>query len=174
MIRCIELYPLYYGSGHVYFGILHMQAQETTIFTRNIAEYFAAVPWYDCKKGDLCMEYHNFDYCLTIVETGNITRAAEKHYISQPSMTQYLNKLEKRLGVKLFDRSSTPLSLTKAGWSESARQNMRSTGRSRRTVRNSSGRSRMRMWSSIGSRNIMIGQEKNKAGQIISWNVQIP
>jgi hypothetical protein len=32
----------------------------------------------------------------------------------------------------------------------------------------------MRMWSSIGSRNIMIGQEKNKAGQIISWNVQIP
>ena len=61
------------------------------------------------------MEYHNFDYFLTIVETGNITRAAEKHYISQPSMTQYLNKLEKRLGVKLFDRSSTPLSLTKAG-----------------------------------------------------------
>ena len=61
------------------------------------------------------MEYHNFDYFLTIVETGNITRAAEKHYISQPSMTQYLNKLEKRLGIKLFDRSSTPLSLTKAG-----------------------------------------------------------
>ena len=54
-------------------------------------------------------------YFLTIAETRNITRAAERLLVSQPSLTQYLNKLESELGVKLVDRHFTPLRLTEAG-----------------------------------------------------------
>ena len=54
-------------------------------------------------------------YFLTIAEMRNITRAAERLMVSQPSLTQYLNKLESELGVKLVDRHFTPLRLTEAG-----------------------------------------------------------
>ena len=54
-------------------------------------------------------------YFLTVAETLNITRAAEHLCVSQPSLTQYLNKLENELGVKLLDRKFSPLRLTQAG-----------------------------------------------------------
>ena len=54
-------------------------------------------------------------YFLAIAETRNITRAALRLLVSQPSLTQYLNKLEQELGVKLVDRHFTPLRLTEAG-----------------------------------------------------------
>ncbi len=54
-------------------------------------------------------------YFLTIAETLNITRAAEQLMVSQPSLTQYLNRLESELEIKLVDRNFTPLRLTKAG-----------------------------------------------------------
>ncbi len=54
-------------------------------------------------------------YFLTIAETLNITRAAEQLAVSQPSLTQYINRLEQMLGIRLFDRNFTPLRLTRAG-----------------------------------------------------------
>lgn len=54
-------------------------------------------------------------YFITIAETLNITRAAQQLLVSQPSLTQYLNKLEADLGIKLVDRSFSPLRLTEAG-----------------------------------------------------------
>ena len=54
-------------------------------------------------------------YYLTIVELKNLTRAAERLMVSQPSLTQYLNKLEQDLGVILLDRHYTPMRLTDAG-----------------------------------------------------------
>ena len=54
-------------------------------------------------------------YFITIAETLNITRAAERLLVSQPSLTQYLNRLEKELDIKLVDRQFTPLRLTEAG-----------------------------------------------------------
>ncbi|KIR01762.1 transcription regulator [Lachnospiraceae bacterium TWA4] len=54
-------------------------------------------------------------YFLTIAEKLNITRAAEDLMVSQPSLTQYLNNLEKELDIKLIDRNFTPLRLTTAG-----------------------------------------------------------
>lgn len=54
-------------------------------------------------------------YFLTIAQTLNITRAAEQLLVSQPSLTQYLNWVEKDLEVKLVDRNFTPLRLTGAG-----------------------------------------------------------
>lgn len=50
-------------------------------------------------------------YFITIAETLNITRAAEQLMVSQPSLTQYLNKLESDLEIKLVGRSFTPLRL---------------------------------------------------------------
>lgn len=57
----------------------------------------------------------NYEYFITIVECGNLTKAAEKLYVSQPSLSQYLKRLESNLGVKLFDHRSSPLKLTYTG-----------------------------------------------------------
>lgn len=73
------------------------------------------------------------DYIMAIAEEQNITKAAERLFISQPALTKYLNKLEEDYGVVLFDRSRSPIKLTEAGRLflseklkiESAEQNLR-------------------------------------------------
>lgn len=57
----------------------------------------------------------NPEYFMTIVKERSISRAAEKLYLSQPYLSQYLAKLENSLGVTLLDRSRNPLRLTSAG-----------------------------------------------------------
>ncbi len=57
----------------------------------------------------------NPEYFLTIVKEKGISRAAERLYLSQPYLSQYLAKLESALGVTLLDRSHMPLCLTPAG-----------------------------------------------------------
>ncbi|HWP51149.1 MAG TPA: LysR family transcriptional regulator [Clostridia bacterium] len=57
----------------------------------------------------------NPEYFLTVAREKNISRAAEKLFISQPSLSQHISKLEEMLGVKLFDRSQNPLELTQGG-----------------------------------------------------------
>lgn len=54
-------------------------------------------------------------YFLAIAEHLNITKAAASLMIAQPSLTQYLNQLEKELDAKLIDRKYSPLRLTRAG-----------------------------------------------------------
>lgn len=61
------------------------------------------------------MMYEKLDYVLAVAEELNLTRAAKKLYISQPTLTLYLNRLETELGVRLFDRSRVPIILTEAG-----------------------------------------------------------
>lgn len=61
------------------------------------------------------MLYEKFDYILAIAEEQNLTRAAQKLYISQPTLTMYLNRLEESLGVRLFDRKKNPVTPTAAG-----------------------------------------------------------
>lgn len=61
------------------------------------------------------MMYEKLDYVLAVAEELNLTRAAKKLYISQPTLTLYLNRLETELGVRLFDRSKVPVRLTEAG-----------------------------------------------------------
>lgn len=57
----------------------------------------------------------NPEYFLAIVKERSISRAAERLYLSQPYLSQYLAKLEGSLGVVLLDRSHSPLKLTPAG-----------------------------------------------------------
>lgn len=61
------------------------------------------------------METRYLNYILTIAKYKSITKAAEKLYISQSSLSQYLNKLEEHYGTPLFHRSKTGVSLTPAG-----------------------------------------------------------
>ena len=61
------------------------------------------------------MDYKQYDYILTVAEEKSISKAAKKLFISQPSLSQYINRIEKHLGVNLFDRSTTPLELTYEG-----------------------------------------------------------
>ena len=56
-----------------------------------------------------------FSYFIAVAEMGTITKAANVLHVSQPSLTQYLNRLESDLGVKLLNRDTTPITLTQAG-----------------------------------------------------------
>lgn len=58
---------------------------------------------------------HNLEYVLAVAEERNLTKAAQKLYITQPTLTKYLNRLEQDLGVRLFDRSVQPVRITRAG-----------------------------------------------------------
>lgn len=57
----------------------------------------------------------NYEYLKEIHHYGNITKAAQVLYISQPALSQFLSRLEIELGFEIFDRSKSPLELTPAG-----------------------------------------------------------
>lgn len=61
------------------------------------------------------MHLHQLKYFVSIVDTGSITKAAERCFISQPSISQQLGKLEDSIGKKLFSRVKGKLILTEAG-----------------------------------------------------------
>jgi DNA-binding transcriptional LysR family regulator len=52
---------------------------------------------------------------LAIQEEGNLTRAAQRLYISQPALSMTLKKIEQELGAKLFSRQNNRLVATYAG-----------------------------------------------------------
>lgn len=54
-------------------------------------------------------------YFIAVVEEGTVRAAAERLRISQPSLSQQVAQLERRLGVRLFDRSATGMHPTDAG-----------------------------------------------------------
>lgn len=54
-------------------------------------------------------------YFMEIVRCGSLMAAAQKLYISQPSLTKFIQRLEKQVGTPLFDRSVSPMRLTDAG-----------------------------------------------------------
>lgn len=61
------------------------------------------------------MELRQLQYALQIAEERNFSRAADKLHIAQPSLSQQLSKLEKELGVLLFQRNTSSVELTHAG-----------------------------------------------------------
>ncbi len=60
------------------------------------------------------MNFTHLQYFLMVAEELNITRAAERLYISQQSLSTHISNLEKEVNVKLFTRSPK-LTLTYAG-----------------------------------------------------------
>ena len=61
------------------------------------------------------MDFTQLEYILKIAEENNITKAAEKLFMSQSALNQQLLKLEKELGTQLFHRSRSNWGLTAAG-----------------------------------------------------------
>ncbi len=61
------------------------------------------------------MNFRQLEYVMTIYREGSLTKAASKLYISQPALSQQLQKLEREVGIQLFDRNTTPLQPTYAG-----------------------------------------------------------
>src|SRR5690554_5862887 len=61
------------------------------------------------------MEIRQLQYALQIAKDMNFSRAAEKLHIAQPSLSQQLSKLEKEIGVLLFQRNTNSVELTYAG-----------------------------------------------------------
>ena len=55
------------------------------------------------------MDTKQIEYILKIAEENNITKAAEKLFITQSALNQQLLKLEKELGTPLFHRSPAPV-----------------------------------------------------------------
>jgi DNA-binding transcriptional LysR family regulator len=50
-----------------------------------------------------------------VADEGNLTRAAERLFVSQPALTKQIRQLESLLGVRLFTRSRAGMTLTAAG-----------------------------------------------------------
>lgn len=61
------------------------------------------------------MNMKQFKYVLVLANAGSFGKAAEELAISQPSLSQYIKKIEKQVGVELFDRTGGNVRLTDAG-----------------------------------------------------------
>jgi len=61
------------------------------------------------------MELHQLRYFVAVARAGNFSRAAEQCFISQPSLSQQISKLERHLRQPLFERRSQGVTLTDAG-----------------------------------------------------------
>ncbi|MGV7104980.1 LysR substrate-binding domain-containing protein [Flavobacterium sp. U410] len=54
-------------------------------------------------------------YVLAVAEHKNFTLAAEKCFVTQPTLSMQIQKLEEELDILIFDRSKKPISLTEVG-----------------------------------------------------------
>lgn len=61
------------------------------------------------------MTLQQLTYLVTVADCGNITEAAEKLFISQPSLSAAIHNLEKEMGVTAFIRSNKGVVVTREG-----------------------------------------------------------
>ncbi len=61
------------------------------------------------------MNVKQLQYAIMLSEVGSFSQVAEKLNISQPALSKQILGLEKELGVTLFCRNTTPITLTAAG-----------------------------------------------------------
>ena len=61
------------------------------------------------------LEIHMLEHIATFAETGTLSASADKLCISQPALTRSMQKLEKVIGVKLFNRQKNRITLNENG-----------------------------------------------------------
>ena len=73
------------------------------------------------------MELRELEYVTAIADAGSLSKAADRLYLAQSSLSQFLNRLESELGTKLFVRTSGGVRPTLSGeiYIRSARQILR-------------------------------------------------
>ena len=61
------------------------------------------------------MTLNQLHYIITVAEAGSMNRAAERLYITQPSLTSAIKELERELGITVFHRNGRGVTLTNDG-----------------------------------------------------------
>ncbi len=61
------------------------------------------------------MNRRQLEYAVRLTEVRSFSKLSEEIGISQPALSKQIGVLEQELGVKLFDRSTSPLTVTPAG-----------------------------------------------------------
>ena len=59
--------------------------------------------------------FYNKEYVLEVYKEKSFSKAAKSLYISQPSLSASIKRIEDKIGAPIFDRSTTPVSLTEIG-----------------------------------------------------------
>lgn len=70
------------------------------------------------------MTSQQLEYVLILAEERSFSKAAQRLFVTQPSLSQFIKNLEAQLNIQLFDRSTSPIGLTLAGqaYVDAARQ----------------------------------------------------
>ena len=61
------------------------------------------------------MTITQLQYVLAVAEHKNFTLAAQKCFVTQPTLSMQIQKVEEELDIQLFDRSKKPIQLTTIG-----------------------------------------------------------
>lgn len=61
------------------------------------------------------MTITQLQYVLAVAEHKNFTLAAEKCFVTQPTLSMQIQKVEEELGIQIFDRTKKPIQLTEIG-----------------------------------------------------------
>jgi LysR family transcriptional regulator, hydrogen peroxide-inducible genes activator len=61
------------------------------------------------------MTITQLQYVLAVAEHQNFTKAAQKVFVTQPTLSMQIQKLEEELDIQIFDRSKKPIQLTETG-----------------------------------------------------------
>jgi LysR family transcriptional regulator, cyn operon transcriptional activator len=61
------------------------------------------------------IKYRQLQYFLAVAESLHFSKAAEKLFVTQPTLSHQLAELEAQIGTSLFDRSGKAVLLTQAG-----------------------------------------------------------
>ncbi|MFR9649939.1 MAG: LysR family transcriptional regulator, partial [Rikenellaceae bacterium] len=75
------------------------------------------------------------EYLLAVVNCGSFSMAAQRCFVTQPSLSMQIKSMEEELGVILLDRSKKPVIATEAG--EVVVENIRKTLMAFNTIRES-------------------------------------
>lgn len=63
----------------------------------------------------ILMTLQQLKYAIAVADTGNITEASRRVFISQPSLTAAIRELEEEMGITIFSRSNKGVTVTNEG-----------------------------------------------------------
>lgn len=86
------------------------------------------------------MTIQQLEYIIAVANEGSFSRAATKCFVTQPTLSMQIHKLEEELGVIIFDRSKNPIKATPIGEAiiEQARVNLQGMERIKEIIREQS------------------------------------